>query len=137
MLKQNSIVALTAFVVLFMTSTYAEIKSSNVVVLDYKDFGPPSMSFELLGQSWWSWESSGSSDPNEKYPIKVVVFRKVSLQSIQSKYPIIPKLKQDYRYVHFREAKTYLDKNIANNVIPTVTLTLKQTLSLLESQFVE
>lgn len=134
LLKINTVILFFISFNALPSSAGCKADKNIITILDYSDFGPPSMSYELLGQSWWSWESSGSSNPNEKYSIRVVVYRKMTLQNIQIKYPIIPKLRIDYRYVHFHEARTYLDKNIADNVIPSVTLTLEQTRGLLESQ---
>jgi len=112
-------------------------KSSNLVILNYKDFGPPSMSFELLGQSWWSWESSGSSSPNQLYPIKVVVYSNKTLEQVKSQYPVIPIKKQDYRYIRLEQANRYLNKNIQDNFISSITATLKRTKNRLETKMME
>lgn len=99
----------------------------NSLLFDYLDFGPPSMSFNLLGQSWWSWESSGGSDPNQAYPVMVVVYSNISLEQIKLIYPINPKKKKDYRYISIEQAIQYLNKNIQENAIPSVTAKLRET----------
>ena len=116
-------------------SNNQKAKASNIVVMDYHDFGPPSMSFELLGQSWWRWETSGSPDPSDKYSIKVVVYSNLTLAYINSKYPILPDRKQDYRYVIVNQAIQYLNKNIEDNILPEVTEKLERTKLFLTTKF--
>ena len=95
------------------------------------------MSFELLGQGWWSWESSGSSNINRLYPIKVVVYSNKTLKQIKSQYPVIPIKKQDYRYISLEQANRYLNKNIQDNFISSITAKLKRTKNRLETEIIE
>ena len=82
------------------------------VVLDYEDFGPQSMAWETIGMQWWQWDNHGDSNPNSKYAIKVVVYRDTSLKQIESLFPVDKAKKQDFRYIDYREAIRYLDRNI-------------------------
>jgi len=148
MLTIFKFLVLTSMMTLFVYSTRAEnrdtllypsdeAKKSNLVIMDYEDFGPPSMSFELLGQGWWSWESSGSSNINRLYPIKVVVYSNKTLKQIKSQYPVIPIKKQDYRYISLEQANRYLNKNIQDNFISSITAKLKRTKNRLETEIIE
>lgn len=140
--RKYSILNLVLF--LFLSSTDADehvvavsnefgSNHSNYLIINYNDFGPHSMSFELLGHSWWAWESIGSSDPNERYPIKVVVYTQMTLESVKSKYPVVPEQKQDFRYIKLSQAIKYLDRNIKENIVPSVTTILLNTKQKLEN----
>jgi hypothetical protein len=98
------------------------------IVLDYTDFGPQAMAYELIGFQWWQWESHGDSNPNTTYNIKVIVYKDIPLQDIQTLFPIKPEQKQDYRYLEYSKALAYLSENLKDNEIAhTLLLTLQQT----------
>ncbi len=61
---------------------------------------------------WWQWDSHGDSDPNSIYDIKVVVYRDMSLQEIESIFPVVKAAKKDFRYIEYNEAIKYLNRNI-------------------------
>ena len=84
----------------------------NILILEYEDFGVQSMSYELLGFQWYQWDNHGSSDPDEKYNIRVVVYKNICLEEVRTLYPVNKDSKQDYRYVEYREALNYLDEQI-------------------------
>ena len=105
-----------------------------VLLLDYTDFGPQVIAHELLGMEWWQWQPHGNSRPTT-YPIKVAVYRKISLEEVQSRYPINREKEQDVRYVNYQEALTYLDSHIQENVMTEVTATLKNDRSKLLYEF--
>ncbi|MBI3898981.1 MAG: hypothetical protein HY308_11900 [Gammaproteobacteria bacterium] len=96
------------------------------VVLNYEDFGPQAMAYELLGMEWWQWLPHGDSRPTT-YDIKVVVYRNGTLDDVKHQYPTVAEKEQDYRYLAYPEALQYLDKNIKENVLQPVTDKLKLT----------
>jgi hypothetical protein len=96
-------------------------------VMHYEDFGPPSMVYELLGSDWWQWQPHGDSDPKKRYDIRVVVYRNIGLEEVRRKYPVKPEALQDYRYISYEDATRYLDRQIAENVLPTLTTRLRAT----------
>jgi hypothetical protein len=89
---------------------------SQVLVLPYSAFGPPSMSGSLLGVEWFQWQSHGDSRPR-KYDVNIVVYRDSSFEEVKSQYPISEKNEIDYRYVTYVDSITYFDENISNVVI--------------------
>jgi hypothetical protein len=135
-------VALSAFPVFGKYNTPLSVgditkkdETLKLLLLNFNDFGPPSMSFDLLGQSWWRWESSGSSDPMQRYPIQVVVYKGVGLNSAMLKYPSNQKRLKDYRYISLKQAIDYLNENIEDDVIPEITHRLKRTKQRLMLEF--
>ena len=101
---------------------------AHTLVLAYDDFGPMSMSWELIGLDVWQWENSDDGDPNSKYPIKVVVYKDIPLETVQRTYPVVPEKEQDYRYVRYSDALIYLDLHIADmkNDIAGIKASLKK-----------
>lgn len=83
------------------------------MVLGYEDFGPQVFAHELLGMEWYQWNLTGSPYPEQIDPIQVVVYKDMELDQVKQLYPVVKELKQDYRYVSYRQALEYLDKNIA------------------------
>ena len=81
-------------------------------VFNYEDFGPQSMSYERLGMQWWQWDNHGSSDPNYKYDIKVVVYRDMPLSQIKSLFPVETSSKKDFRYFEYNDSIEYLNEKI-------------------------
>ena len=81
--------------------------TSNTIVLDYYDFGPQVMSYELIGLGKYQWNSQGPDDPNENDDVKVVVYRNISLNEVEKMYPVIER-KQDYRYLEYKSALNLL-----------------------------
>ena len=80
---------------------------------EYEDFGPQAMAWQTIGMQWWQWDDHGiSSDPNYKYDIKVVVYRGISLNEIESLLPVSKANKQDFRYIEYHDSIKYLNINI-------------------------
>ena len=50
--------------------------------------------------------------PNYKYDIKVVVYRDISLNEIESLLPVSKTKKQDFRYIEYHDSIKYLNRNI-------------------------
>jgi hypothetical protein len=82
---------------------------SQTVVLQYDDFGPQIMSYEVLGKDWYQWDPEGGDDPKKTFDIKVVVYRNISLDEVKKMYPVITQ-KQDYRYVEYKPALDLLHR---------------------------
>ena len=110
---------------LFLVGCFSQSKNS--VVMSYRDFGPQAMSWEVIGKEWWQWQKHGDSNPDTKYDIKVVVYKNITLNKVKSLYPVNKNKNQDYRYIEYSNALTFLDKNIKENVIQAITTRLKQT----------
>ncbi len=90
------------------------IPPKHYAVFDYEDFGPQAMAWEKIGMQWWQWDNHGDSDPNYKYDIKVVVYRKIPLERIKALFPVSKTKKKDFRYFEYRDAIRYLDKQISD-----------------------
>ena len=43
---------------------------SKTVVLQYDDFGPQIMSYELIGMEYYQWDIEGGDDPNAHFDIR-------------------------------------------------------------------
>lgn len=128
--KIKYIITLLASFLLFSCSSIQTNKK--YLVLNYSDFGPPSLCEGLIGQDWWQWQDHGDSQPR-KYDIKVVVYRGFKLQDAQKKYPIIPGKKQDYRYVSYDQAIAFLNESIEGGIFIQLVNMLKETKARIES----
>lgn len=95
-------------------------------VLPYGSFGPQAMSYETLGFEWWQWQPHGDSRPRE-YDIRVVIYCHASADDMARLYPVDPAAEKDYRYISYRDALTYLDRNISDDVDPSLTDELRET----------
>jgi hypothetical protein len=81
------------------------------IILNYKDFGPPSLAGELLCSYYWQWDKHGDSRPRD-YNILVVVYRNVDIKSIKLQFPVVEEKEQDYRYVEYDNAIAFLNSSI-------------------------
>ena len=104
------------------------------MVFNYHDFGPQVVAYETIGMEWYQWDYHGDPDPNYQYDIKVVVYRDIPLHQVQAAYPILKEKKQDYRYLSYAKAMAYLDGQISEDYLPTLTATLRQTRSQIEKE---
>jgi hypothetical protein len=93
----------------FIKETYL---SKYIRLLDYTDFGLQAMAYQLIGYQWYQWNSHGDSIPGATYDIKIVVYQTIPLDKVKELYPVIKELKQDYRYVTYRRALKYLDRQL-------------------------
>jgi hypothetical protein len=100
---------------------------ANALVLDYSDFGPQAMAYELIGFQWWQWEKPCCSEPDTIYNIKVVVYKDIPLNEAQALFPVNPEQQQDYRYLEYSKALTYLNQHIQDDEMPSLLTTLKET----------
>ncbi|GLQ76228.1 hypothetical protein GCM10007932_55910 [Vibrio penaeicida] len=96
------------FMFVFSSSINA---NSSITVMNYHDFGPPSLSGKLLGVEWFQWQSHGDSKPRN-YPVKVVVYEGYELEKVESLYPVNSAKEQDFRYVTFDSAVDFIDSSL-------------------------
>lgn len=82
------------------------------VVLAYDDFGPQVMAWELIGMEWWQWEAGGSWEPGDRFDVRVVVYRGLTLAAVRAEYPTVEG-RADYRYVSHDDAMAHFDRAIA------------------------
>jgi len=107
--------------------------SPNTIMFNYQDFGLQSTAYEVIGFEWWQWQSCGEDCEKEICPIKVIVYRGLSLDEVKVLHPVNEKKKLDYRYLHYNKALNYLEVTIkimeveAENMFPEVSEQLKQT----------
>jgi hypothetical protein len=101
-----------SFILAVLLITGCQHTPSQYLLFDYEDFGPQAMAWETIGMQWWQWDNHGDSDPNSIYDIKIVVYRDISLQEIQSIFPVVEAAKKDFRYIEYNEVIKYLNRNI-------------------------
>lgn len=118
-------IILTIFALLTLLSCNSN-SSAKIIVLNYDDFGPQIIAYEVIGMGWWQWEDHGDSRP-KKYDIKVVIYKDINLEKVKSLYPTDSKKEKDYRYLEYRLAMKYLDSRIEENVEAAVTKKLLST----------
>jgi len=121
-----------------------ETSKHYTALYDYSDFGPPSMSTEFLGTEYWQWDSFGGGNPKTTFDVKVVVYADYSKKLAMIKYIVNPETLEDYRYVSYGEAMSYLDANIleleeiakieGEVSFPELTAKLKNTQSRIETE---
>jgi hypothetical protein len=87
-------------------------EATNTLVLAYQDFGPQVIAYELLGMEWYQWRCASCGKPDDKFDIKVVVYRDISLSDAMALYPTIEN-KADYRHVEYARALQFIDKQIS------------------------
>jgi len=90
----------------------APLDPQTTLVLDYHDFGPQAMSYDVLGYAWWQWQSQGGPDPRTRHKIHVVVYRGISREEVARRYPVVRERRQDYRYIESAVAMRYLDEKL-------------------------
>lgn len=95
-----------------LTVACTESPKTNSIVMNYDDFGPSAMSFQLIGYPWWQWQSEGDGNPDTHYNVQVVVYKDTSLQKIEAAYPVSEAEKKDYRYIEYDQAISYLNTNL-------------------------
>jgi len=88
-----------SFILAVLLITGCQHTPNQYLLFDYDDFGPQAMAWETIGMQWWQWDNHGDSDPNSIYNIKVVVYRDISLQEIQSIFPVVDSRGQDFPLV--------------------------------------
>ncbi len=89
----------------------AGCSAKHVIVLKYDDFGPPSLGGELIGVSWYQWDTHGYEEDDFECNIRVLVFDGISEEEVRSQYPSMVGV-VDYRYVNRKDATAFLKQKI-------------------------
>lgn len=85
----------------------------DAILVDFDAFGPPAMSFELLGQAWWQWDGEGHAFEDQGGTVWVVVHDDVPPDDLATRFPVRQADACDHRYVTVDEALLYLEDHIA------------------------
>ncbi len=133
MAKSNIQCIITLLASLLLVSCSIIQTEKKYVVLNYSDFGPPSLCEGLIGSDWWQWQEHGESRPSN-YDIKVVVYRGYKLKHAQKQYPVIPRRNQDYRYVSYDQAIAFLNDSIEEAMLIQLADKLKETKARIENE---
>jgi len=114
-LRRTFICVCVLFIILTQSSCTNKTITQNYgqsLIVDYEQFGPPQLSATLLGQDFWQWQTTPAHSP-KKYDIKVVIYRNLALSEVEKRYPVDPVLIQDYRYLEYSRAKTWIKNQIS------------------------
>ena len=114
---------------------YVQVKKPSTVSLDYAAFGPQAMAYEIIGKNRWQWLKGKSVSPDQAFDIKVIVYRKTSVAELQERFPLIEEKLMDPRYLKYDVAMEYLDKHIAADASPELTVRLRDTRKKLNDHF--
>jgi len=87
---------------------------------EYDAFGPAAMSFELLGQAWWQWDSEGHAFEASGGTIWVVVHDGLGGDALATRFPVIQDAQCDQRYVALTDARAYLQDHVDELADPDV-----------------
>ncbi len=116
-------------------------EATDVLRLPFDAFGPAAMSFALLGQAWWQWDSEGHGFDSAQDTVWVVVHNDVDPASLRSRFPVREDAKCDHRYLTLDEARDYLSAHIEElegAEVPGLTevrTRLQSTLEVLDEHF--
>ena len=108
---------------------------------EHAAFGPPAMSFELLGQAWWQWDAEGHAFEGDGGTIWVVVYDGLDANALATRFPVRPDALCDHRYVALADARAYLLEHIEELEDPGVPefaalrTELQQTLESIRDHF--
>lgn len=108
---------------------------------EYDAFGPAAMSFGLLGQAWWQWDSEGHAFERDDGTIWVVIHDGLTGDALATRFPVRPDELCDHRYVALPDARGYLLENIedlADVDVPELAplrAELQQTLEAVDTHF--
>lgn len=111
--------------------------TGKTIVLNYSDFGPQVMSWEIIGFDWWQWVGCLCLEPGDmnEYDVKVVVYRDILLRQVEKIYPALENEGQDFRYLPYTKAIRYLNEKIQENFSAEMTQRLQETKSIIEKKF--
>lgn len=113
--------------------------AADTALLKYEAFGPAAMSYALLGQAWWQWDSEGHAFDEDGGVVWVVVHDGVDADALARRFPVDPTTRCDHRYVALGDARSYLQKNMSEledvPELASVAQTLRDTLTALDGQF--
>lgn len=108
---------------------------------EYDAFGPAAMSFGLLGQAWWQWDSEGHTFESDGGTIWVVVHDGLTGDALATRFPVRPDERCDHRYVALPDARAHLRTHIDELDDPSIPelaplrAELQQTLGALDTHF--
>lgn len=108
-------ICISIFLLLMLSSacfSQAKIDTKTTMVFSYQDFGPQVIAYELIGFEWYQWNRHGDSDPKNIDDVKVVIYRNISLEKAQEKFPVSQEKNLDHRYLDYDSAIKYLDEYI-------------------------
>ncbi|MCA9706165.1 MAG: hypothetical protein KDK70_09980 [Myxococcales bacterium] len=83
------------------------------LVMRYDDFGPQALAGTLLGAEWWQWAAGGSWEIDDRFDVRVVVYRGIDREQVAAEYPTVEG-RADYRYVTYDEALEHFDRAIVD-----------------------
>ncbi len=109
LLKYKFVLLQVFLFVLFLTAC---AKNQKTLTLDYHDFGPQAMSYELIGYDWWSWLDCHCEETAEQYPVQVIVYENITKEQLRDKFPINQQLGPDMRFIEYCDASNYLNAGI-------------------------
>ena len=78
--------------------------------MDYSEFKPASMSYELPGSE--SDERNAPDSQNSEVQTKIVIYRNVDLATVKKTYPMFGG-KPNYRFIEYGQAIAFLDKQLS------------------------
>jgi len=88
-------------------------EGEDAMLFEFGDFGPPSMSHDVLGQAWWQWDGEGHAFEGEDGTVWVVVHHEdIDPADLATRFPVREAERCDHRYVSVQRAVTYLDEHI-------------------------
>lgn len=105
------------------TTACVTLPQEQTLIFDYSDFGPQAMAQELLGKSWWQWQSSEESLLSSE-DVQIIVYQGIPISILKKRYPDDLDKGRDYRYIKYEDALEYLNQKIDENVIPSLTVDL-------------
>ena len=118
---------------LFLLGGCATRLQKSTIVLEYDDFGPQAMAYKLIGKKRMPWAPDTPVMIGEGH-IYVVVYKGVPVEDLEIRYSADADANIDYRLVPYEQAITYLDTQIAQNILRKVTLKLEGTRTKVQSK---
>jgi hypothetical protein len=69
------------------------------LVLDYDDLGPHAATHSYIGDAWYQWNNHGSSRPNDRDAVFVVIYEGMGLSEVKRRYTVDERRNLDCRYL--------------------------------------
>ncbi len=102
--------------------------SKHSIILEYDDFGPQAMAYKIIGKKRMPWAPEIPVMIGDDH-IYVVVYKSVDREDLNETFKPDRDHNIDYRFVSYNDAITYLDTQIAQNILRKVTAKLEVTRS--------
>lgn len=103
------------------TQTCRHAEGDDAKRFEYEAFGPAAMSFALLGQAWWQWDSEGHAFEESGGTIWVVVHDGLDGDALATRFPVLEEEQCDQRYVTLADARAYLQEHVDELADPEVS----------------